>query len=50
MAGKVVLGAYYQGGKTESNLNQSAFMINAYGEKKVKKVAIGFRCRLFVRK
>jgi hypothetical protein len=39
---KGVLGAYYQGGKTESNLNQSAFMVNAYGEKKVKKVAIGF--------
>lgn len=39
---KGVLGAYYQGGKTESNLNQSAFMINAYGEKKIKQVAIGF--------
>lgn len=35
------LGAYYQGGKTESNLKQSAIMLNVYIEKKIKKTNIG---------
>lgn len=38
---KGIIGAYYQGGKTESNLNQNAFMINAYVEKDIKQLAIG---------
>lgn len=38
---KATLGAYFQGGKTENNLKQSAFMVNAYGEKKKKKLLLG---------
>lgn len=38
---KGTLGAYFQGGKTENNLSQSAFMINVYGEKKIKKIIFG---------
>ena len=38
---KVVVGAYYQRGKTENNLRESAVMINAYAEKKIKKTSIG---------
>ena len=38
---KGVLGAYFQGGKTENNLAQSAFMVNVYAEKKIKKIALG---------
>ncbi len=38
---KAVLGAYYQGGKTENNLKLDAFMINAYAEKKVQKISAG---------
>jgi hypothetical protein len=38
---KGVLGAYFQGGKTENNLAQSAFMANVYAEKKIKKIALG---------
>lgn len=38
---KGVLGAYFQGGKTENNLTQNAFMVNAYSEKKLKRNSIG---------
>lgn len=38
---KATIGAYYQGGKTESDLSQSAFMINLYIERKIKHVTIG---------
>lgn len=39
---KATLGAYYQGGKTDNNLKQNAFMINTYGEKKLKPISFGF--------
>lgn len=38
---KGILGAYFQGGKTESNLTQNAFMVNAFVEKKMKRNSIG---------
>lgn len=38
---KAVLGVYYQGGKTDNNLDVSAFMLNAYAEKKIKRTSIG---------
>lgn len=38
---KAVLGVYYQGGRTDNNLTVSAFMLNAYAEKKIKKTSIG---------
>jgi hypothetical protein len=38
---KGILGTYFQGGKTDNNLTQNAFMLNAYIEKKIKKVALG---------
>lgn len=38
---KFVLGAYYQTGKTENNLDISAVMLNAYAEKSIKKVSLG---------
>lgn len=38
---KGILGAYFQGGKTENNLTQNAFMVNAYSEKKMKRNSIG---------
>lgn len=38
---KGVLGAYFQGGKTENNLTQNAFMVNAFCEKKLKRNSIG---------
>lgn len=38
---KATLGAYYQGGKTENNLSQSAIMLNAYVEGKFKQSSIG---------
>ena len=38
---KAVVGAYYQGGKTENNLAQNAYMLNVYGEHKIKKIILG---------
>jgi hypothetical protein len=38
---KVILGAYYQGGKLENGSKLNAFMINGYGEKKIKDLALG---------
>lgn len=38
---KAILGAYYQTGKTESNLLLSAYMINVYGELHTKKIFTG---------
>jgi len=38
---KFVLGAYYQTGKTENNLDINAGMLNAYAEKTIKKVSVG---------
>ncbi len=38
---KLVLGGYYQTGKTENNLKLNAAMLNAYAEKAIKKVSFG---------
>lgn len=38
---KTIIATYFQGGKTENNLDVTAFMINAYVEKKVNQLSIG---------
>ena len=38
---KLVLGGYYQTGKTENDLKLNAGMFNAYAEKAIKKVSLG---------
>ncbi len=38
---KLVLGGYYQTGKTENNLNLNAAMVNAYAEKVIEKITLG---------
>lgn len=38
---KLVLGGYYQTGKTETDLKINAAMLNAYAEKTIKKISIG---------
>ncbi|MBK8143474.1 MAG: alginate export family protein [Bacteroidetes bacterium] len=38
---RTTLGAYFQGGKIESNHNVCAFMINAYAERKIETVSLG---------
>ncbi|KIC94259.1 alginate export family protein [Flavihumibacter solisilvae] len=38
---KTILGGYYQGGKTENNLKLLAFMLNAYAEKRINRIAAG---------
>jgi hypothetical protein len=38
---KTTLGTYFQGGKTEANLNVCAFMVNTYLEKRIETISLG---------